>query len=171
MSAHIETASAELRRFAAGLSFVAPRSAAVLRGLSDALRTDPDIADAFADDLMARPVAGVRLVAGLHDLVLSGQLPALREVMYPADPDAPPPSPETVWALAHEAFREHAGHLRAALEWQGPPHGPARAPPLLRRAAPPGRRPAPLRALGSRAGPTPLPAQVPRPGPGRAGGA
>src|SRR5260370_32742032 len=148
MSAHIETASAELRRFAAGLSFVAPRSAAVLRGLSDALRTDPDIADAFADDLMARPVAGIRLVAGLHDLVLSGQLPALREVMYPADPDAPPPSPETVWALAHEAFREHAGHLRAALEWQGPQHWPGRATPLLRGPAQLRRRPGRLPGVG-----------------------
>jgi len=152
MSAHIETASAELRRFAAGLSFVAPRSAAVLRGLADALRTDPDIAGAFADEVMARPAAGIRLVAGLHDLVLSGQLPALREVMYPTDPDAPPPSPDTVWALAHLAFREHAGHLQAALDWQVQQHGPDRAGVLLRGLAMLGQRRVRLLELGSCAG-------------------
>src|SRR6266568_3465677 len=149
MSAHIETASAELRRFAAGLSFLAPRSAAVLRGLADALRTDPDIAAAFAGEVMARPVAGIRLVAGLHDLVLSGRLPALRELMYPADPDAPPPSPEAVWALAREAFREHAGQLRAALEWQVQQHGPDRAGVLLRGLAMLGRRRVRLLELGA----------------------
>ena len=151
MSAHIETASAELRRFAAGLSFVAPRSAAVLRGLADALQTDPDIAGAFAGEVMARPVAGIRLVAGLHDLVLSGRLPALREVMYPADPDAPPP-PESVWALAHDAVRDHAEHLKAALDWQVQQHGPDRAGILLRGLAMLGRRRVRLLELGSCAG-------------------
>jgi hypothetical protein len=52
--------------------------------------------------------------------------------MYPTDPDAPPPSPDTVWALAHQAFREHAGHLHAALDWQVQQHGPDRAGVLLR---------------------------------------
>ena len=101
---------------------------------------------------MARPAAGIRLVAGLHDLVLSGQLPALRELMYPADPDAPPPSPEAVWALAHEAFREHAGQLRAALEWQVQQHGPDRAGVLLRGLAMLGRRRVRLLELGACAG-------------------
>src|SRR6266581_4363013 len=111
-----ETASAELRRFAAGLSLVAPRSAAVLRGLAEALQTDPELVDGFADEASGRPIAGIRLIAGLHDLVLAGRLPALHEVMYPADPDAPPPSQETAWRLAREAFSEYGQDIRAALD-------------------------------------------------------
>jgi len=147
-----ETASAELQRFAAGLSFVAPRSASVLRGLADALRTDPDIACTFGDHVMGLPAAGIRLVAGLHDLVLTGELPALREVMYPTDPDAAPPSPETAWRLARQAFREHAEYLQAALEWQVQQHTPDRAGMLLRGLAMLRQRRVRLLELGSCAG-------------------
>jgi hypothetical protein len=152
MSADIEIVSAELRRFAAGMSFVAPRSAVVLLGLADALRTDPEIADAFADAVLARPVAGARLVAGLHDLVLAGQLPALREIMYPTDPDAPPPSPQTLWGLAREAFCTHAEHFQAALQWPVQQHIPDRAGVLLRGLAMLGKRRVRLLELGACAG-------------------
>jgi hypothetical protein len=72
--------------------------------------------------------------------------------MYPTDPDAPPPSPDTVWALAHQAFREHAGHLHAALDWQVQQHGPDRAGVLLRGLAMLGQRRVRLLELGSCAG-------------------
>ncbi len=147
-----ETVSAQLNRFAAGLSFVAPRSAAVLRGLSESLRTDPEILAAFGGEAMGRPIAGLRMIAGLHDLVLAGRLPALREIMYPSDPDAPPPSPETAWTLAREAFREHAEHIRAALEWQVQQHSPDRAGVLLRGLAMLGQRRVRLLELGACAG-------------------
>jgi hypothetical protein len=152
MSAHIETACAELRRFAAGLSFAAPRSAGILRGLADALQTDPEIAKTFADDVLARPVAGIRLVAGLHDLVLAGQLPELREIMYPTDPDAPPPSPQILWGLSREAFLEYAEHFQAALRWQVQQHTPDRAGLLLRGLTMLGRRRVRLLELGACAG-------------------
>ena len=142
----------ELERFAAGLSFVAPRSAAVLRGLSESLRTDPEIVAPFAGQAMGRPAAGIRMVAGLHDLVLAGRLPALREVMYPTDPDAPPPSAETAWSLAREAIREHAEHIRAALEWQVQQHSPDRAGLLLRGLVMLGRPRVRLLELGACAG-------------------
>ncbi len=147
-----ETASAELRRFAAGLAFAAPRSAAVLHGLAEALQTDPEFVEGFGEETTGRPVAGIRLIAGLHDLVLAGRLPALREVMYPPDPDAPPPSRETAWLLAREAFSSHGPEIRAALLWQVQQHTPDRAGPLLRGLAMLGHRRIRLLEVGACAG-------------------
>jgi hypothetical protein len=121
----------------------------VLRGLAEALQTDPGLVDGFAD---GRPIAGIRLIAGLHDLVLAGRLPALHEVMYPADPDAAPPSQETAWQLAREAFSKHGQDIRAALDWQVQQHTPDRAGVLLRGLTMLGQRRVRLLELGACAG-------------------
>src|SRR6266508_2614702 len=122
----------ELRRFAHRLAFHAPRSAMLLHALADALHHDASLAGLTrADAAMSRPMAGVRILAGLHDLVLAGKAPALHEAMYPPNLDTAPLSREALWRLARQAITDHSTAISAALDWPVQQHTPERAGLLL----------------------------------------
>lgn len=133
MSLHAAAIRAELQRFAEPLAFAAPRSAGLLNSLAAAIQEDGAIADLMTDEpALAAPMAGVRVLAAVNELVLAGQLPDLRQVMYLDDPDCPPPCQQRVWELAREAILNNADQVRAALTWPVQQHTPERAGILLR---------------------------------------
>lgn len=123
--------AAELRRWSQGMAFATPRSAAVLGGLAEAAQHDASLNALLGQDWLDRPLAGVRLVAGVHDLVLAGKAPELKALMYGSDPDAAPAAGDVVWKLTRQAVFDFPDEIRAALDWPVQQHLPGRAGFLL----------------------------------------
>jgi hypothetical protein len=92
---------------------------------------DAPLAALLGPGWLDRPMAGVRLLAGVHDLVLAGVLPELWAHVYGDTLDAPPPADDVLWKLARQAIFDHPEQMRAALEWPVQQHGPERAAYLL----------------------------------------
>jgi len=113
------------------MAFATPRSAAILRGLAEAAQNDAPLSALLGPDWPDRPLAGVRLVAGVHDLVLTGKAPELKALMYGTDPDAAPASGDEVWKLTRQAAFDYPDEIRAALDWPVQQHLPGRAGFLL----------------------------------------
>jgi hypothetical protein len=120
----------ELHHWTEGLAFTAPRSAAIMHGLATAAGQDTSLTTLLGPGWLDRPLAAVRLVAGVHDLVLTGQAPDLARLTYP-DPDAPPPPRDLLWTHTRQAIFDHPDHIRAALHWPVQQHLPSRAAHLL----------------------------------------
>jgi hypothetical protein len=124
-------AASELRSLSSNLDFEAPRSAALLRGLANAVESDASLGALLGSGWLDRPLAGVRLLAGVHDLVLSGGVSELGAMMSGSDPDAPQPSSDVLWKVTRQAIFDHPDEMRAALDWPVQQHGPGRAGYLL----------------------------------------
>jgi hypothetical protein len=121
----------ELHNRSRGMAFAAPRSASVVRGLASALEDKASLSALLGEDWLDRPLAGVRLLAGVHDLVLSGKAPELEALMYRYDPDAAPADGDVLWKMTRQAMVDHPDEMRAALDWPVQQHLPGRAAFLL----------------------------------------
>jgi hypothetical protein len=121
----------ELSRRSQGMAFVTPRSAAVVRGLAEAAQHDTALTALLGPGWLDRPLAGVRLLAGIHDLVLAGKAPELEALMYVSDQDAPPAAGDVLWKLTRQVIFDHPEEVCAALEWPVQQHLPGRAGFLL----------------------------------------
>jgi hypothetical protein len=113
------------------MAFATPRSAAILNGLAEAAQNDNSLSALLGQGWLDRPLAGVRLVAGVHDLVLTGKAPELKALMYGSDPDAAPVAGDVLWKLTRQAIFDYPDEIRAALDWPVQQHLPARAGLLL----------------------------------------
>jgi hypothetical protein len=113
------------------MAFAMPRSAAILRGLAEAAPGDASLSALLGQGWLDRPLAGVRLVAGVHDLVLTGKAPELEALTYPSDPDAPPAAGDVLWKLTRQAIFDYPDEVRAALDWPVQQHLPGRSRFLL----------------------------------------
>jgi len=123
--------SSGLRDWSAGMALTAPRSAALLRGLADAANGDSSLSALLGQGRLDGPLAGVRLLAGVHDLVLTGQAPQLETLMYATDPDAAPAQADVLWQTTRQTIFDHPHEMRAALDWPAQQHLPGRAAFLL----------------------------------------
>jgi len=123
--------ASELHQRSQGMAFVAPRSAAVMRGLAVAARDDASLNALLGPAHLDRPLAGIRLLAGVHDLVLTGKAPELGALMYPSDPDAAPADSDVLWKMTRQAIFDNPDEMRAALDWPVQQHLPGRAEYLL----------------------------------------
>src|SRR5260370_9260983 len=95
----------ELRRWSRGMALTAPCSAAVLRGLADAADDDDASLNALlGPGWLGRPLAGVRLLAGVHDLVLAGKAAELKALGYLPDPDPAPAGGQVLCKAARRAI-------------------------------------------------------------------
>jgi hypothetical protein len=121
----------ELRRWSRGMAFTAPRSAALLDELATATQDDASLTALLGPGWLDQPLAGVRLLAGVHDLVLSGNAPELSTMMYSCDPDAAPVGSDVLWKMTRQAIFDHPDEMRAALDWPVQQHIPGRAAFLL----------------------------------------
>jgi hypothetical protein len=136
----------ELRRFGNGLSVIAPRTGAALNGLARLVESDPQIASLLTDvaDESAVKLPGLRVLAGLHELVLTGRAPNLKSVMYDGTGD--------VVAAVRTTMLEHPDKIRAALRIPVQQHTPHRTLPLIRGLAMLGVRNVRLLEIGACAG-------------------
>jgi hypothetical protein len=123
--------TSELHRWSRGMAFAAPRSAALVHGLAAAAQDDASLSALLGQGWLDRPLAGVRLLAGVHDLVLTGSAPELKAAMYASDPDAAPAGGDVLWKLTRQAIFDHPDQMRAALDWPVQQHLPGRAAFLL----------------------------------------
>lgn len=123
--------ASELHRRSQGMAFATPRSAAVLGGLATAAKDDASLKALLGQGWLDRPLAGVRLLAGVHDLVLTGKAPELEALMYMSDPDAAPAGGDVLWKLTRQVIFDHPDEMRAALDWPVQQHLPGRAALLL----------------------------------------
>jgi hypothetical protein len=123
--------ASELRSLSRDLALTAPRTAALLRGLADDLNRDASLTGLLGPGWLSRPLAGVRLLAGVHDLVLAGAVPQLEELMSQPHPDAAPAGGDVLWNTARQAIFDHPDQMRAAVQWPVQQHGPDRARHLL----------------------------------------
>jgi hypothetical protein len=90
-----------------------PHTVAVLNGAADDYAAGGIVAELFAGlPAPPRSVPGLRLLAALHWLVLSGRAPALA-AYYPSAGGTLPP--RDVWPVAERALREHAAVVRERL--------------------------------------------------------
>jgi hypothetical protein len=121
----------ELRRRSQDMAFAAPHSAAVVSKLADALNDDASLNDLLGSAWLDRPLAGVRLLAGVHDLVLAGKAPEFEAVVYHSDPDAEPVAGDVLWKLFRQVIFDHPTEMRTALDWPVQQHVPGRAAFLL----------------------------------------
>jgi hypothetical protein len=113
------------------MAFAAPRSAALLDELATATEEDTSLSALLGQDWLDRPLAGVRLLAGVHELVLCGRVPELEMLMYSSDPDAAPVGSDVLWKVTRQAIFDHPDVMRAALDWPVQQHIPGRAAFLL----------------------------------------
>jgi hypothetical protein len=120
----------ELHRWSQDMAFAAPRTSAVLRGLAEAA-DDASLSAQLGPGWLDGPLAGVRLVAGVHDLMLTGKAPELEALMYASDPDAAPAERDLPWKMTLQAVFDHPDEIRAALDWPVQQHLPGRAAFLL----------------------------------------
>jgi hypothetical protein len=121
----------ELRIRSRAMPSTAPLSAAVMLGLADAVEYDASLRALLGQSLLDRPLAGPRLLAGLHELVLTGKAPELESLMYPPGADAAPADGHVLWKATRQAIFDHPDELRAALDWPVQQHLPGRAGFLL----------------------------------------
>ena len=132
MTTDARSAGADERyRRSRGAAVAAPRSAAVMYRLANAMDHDVSLMELLGPDLLGRPLAGARFLAGVHDLVLAGEAPELEAVVYRADPDAAPVDGDVLWRLFREVVFKHPDEMRAALNWPVQQHVPGRARFLL----------------------------------------
>jgi hypothetical protein len=126
---NIDRVRADLELFGIGLVYDAPRSSTALVTLADSLGSNPQIADiVLGSGDTEEPLLGVRALAGLHELVLTGRAGGLRDVMYGRIPT----TPEQVRRVVRDAIVSHPVEIRAALGWPVQQHHPRRAASLLR---------------------------------------
>jgi hypothetical protein len=123
--------TSELHHRSRGMAFATPRSAAVVDGLATAAKNDASLSALLGQGWLDRPLAGVRLLAGVHDLVLTGQAPELEALMYFPDPDVAPAGGDVLWKVTRQAIFDHPDEMRAALDWPVQQHIPGRAAFLL----------------------------------------
>jgi hypothetical protein len=123
--------ASELRTRSRDMAFTAPRSSAVVRGLADAVEDKASLSALLGQGWLDRPLAGVRVLAGVHDLVLTGKAPELEALMYQYDPDAAPADGEVLWKTVRQTMLDHPDEMRAALDWPVQQHLPGRAAFLL----------------------------------------
>jgi hypothetical protein len=123
--------ASELHYRSRGMAFATPRSAALVGGLATAAENDASLNALLGQGWLDRPLAGVRLLAGVHDLVLTGEAPELQALMYRFDPDAAPAGGDVLWKLTRQVIFDHPDEMRAALDWPVQQHIPGRAAFLL----------------------------------------
>ena len=121
----------ELRAWSRAMAFAAPRSAAVVSGLADAAEGDASLGALLGRGWLDRPLAGVRLLCCVHELVLTGKAPELEALMYPSDPDGQPADGDALWRMTRRAIFDHPDQMRSALDWPVQQHLPGRAAFLL----------------------------------------
>lgn len=121
----------ELRHRARDMTFATPRSAAIVRGLAEAAEGDDSLSALLGPGWLDRPLAGVRLLAGVHDLVLTGKAPELKSLMYASDPDAAPADGDVLWKMTRQAIFDYPDEVREALDWPVQQHLPGRSASLL----------------------------------------
>jgi hypothetical protein len=105
--------ASELRYRSRGMAFATPRSAAVVDGLATAAGNDASLNALLGQGWLDRPLAGMRLLAGVHGLVLTGKAPELKALMY-SDPDAALPGGDVLWKITRQAIFDHPDEMRAA---------------------------------------------------------
>jgi hypothetical protein len=114
-----EDIAARIRRHAEGLGKAgrSPLSVGLMLSAADDMEAGGIVAERFAGlPAPAGSVPGLRLLAALHWLVLSGRAPELA-AHYPGAGGSLPPA--GAWPPAERALREHA----AAVPDRGGPHG------------------------------------------------
>jgi hypothetical protein len=153
MTADARSAGAsEMYRRSQGSAVTTPHSAALMRRLAQAMDDDAPLKALLGQDLLDRPLAGARLLAGVHDLVLAGEAPELQALVYRTDPDAAPAGGDVLWGLFRQLVFEHSDEMRAALNWPVQQHLPGRAKFLLTGLAMLGRPRVRIFELGACAG-------------------
>jgi hypothetical protein len=117
----------ELMSFSRRLTPTAPFSAAFLAGLADELRSGGPINDLLLNHPAAKaPQFGLRALAGVNQLVLSGQVPELA-ALIPAAARA-----GDAWAVTRKVVLTYPDRILAALDRPVQQHLPNRAAELLR---------------------------------------
>jgi hypothetical protein len=126
--------TAALRAMAAGTAASAPLSAALLSRLADDLEHGGPVRELVGDHPdVATPLFGIRAVAGVNWLVLSGRAPELAdhlESLISAIGDHQ--YTDRLWDLSVAAMRAYPEQVRAALDRPVQQHDPNRSAPLLR---------------------------------------
>jgi len=113
--------------FSRGLTPTAPFSSALLAGLADELRSGGSICDLLLNHPAAKaPLFGLRALAGVNQLVLSGQVPRLAALIESTARVG------EVWAAAREVVLTYPDHILAALDRPVQRQLPTRAAELLR---------------------------------------
>ena len=109
------TLAQRFRRHADALDSSAPLYTAFLRGMADDWEAGGAVRDVCAGWEHAPPgaVVQLRLLGGLHRLVLTGRAPQLLPFYRNLGGTRPP---DSAWSAAREVVAEHVDELRAALD-------------------------------------------------------
>lgn len=136
----------QLRRFADDMAPWAPRSAEIVTHLAGDIDEDGPVGRLLLDHPAAgSPLFAVRVLAGVHQIVLAGDAPELAGQL--ASPDG-----TAIWASARSTILAHTARIQASLDRPVQQHQPDRAAHLLRGLSMLGARRVRLLELGACAG-------------------